>query len=109
MKSKIECPACQKELTLLPFVLSMTPFKLTCNHCRAIIRVHLRWLAQVTLLLLGLLIWAVFGLFIAGESFGVTGILLYGGLVIGAWLILDLSVGIWVYSKARFSVDAKRD
>jgi len=105
MKTTIHCPNCAKTVSLMAFFKALTPFSFVCPQCRCRIRVHLRGLKAVALLAAAALIWAFPAMVYVSREYGLTAALLLVGTLLPAWVALDLVLGIWVFTKGRFTAD----
>lgn len=98
MKTKANCPVCNREISLLAGVAAPTPFHLRCPHCRAKLRIRMEGLWPFLMLVVCLFTALALGCVVAWKTYGLP------GLVIGlvgyaiAVLVVEIISGMIFYT-----------
>jgi len=104
MKTSTNCPACTGKLALWHGIWAGTPFRMTCPHCRARLRIDLPWLVPVFwALVVGFAALGVGIGYLAASGRFVPVVYMGIGMVI-AWLVLELVGGVILYTYASFTI-----
>jgi hypothetical protein len=97
------CPCCARRIGLMTGLKAGTPFAIKCPHCKTTLLVRMRGLIPLVLAVIGfvsLCVWSVKPFF---AAFGATWTAVYILLLLAVWLLLEVSIGVILFTHARFT------
>ncbi len=88
-------------MSLLDGLKAPTPFHFKCPHCRARLRVQMRWLLLLMLIIVCLFAGLGLGCLAAWRTFGRKGFIVGLLFCVAAWVLAEMLTGITVYTYGR--------